>query len=550
MALLLLGFTPPAAAQKCGKIPRVLIIQDRSGSMKELVSAKSKWDIARGALTSIANQYGTQLELGLMLYPHWPDTTSCAPGKVAVKPGLNHQSKIITALNKVYPQGNTPLAATLDEAVALVAAGTKVHHVILVTDGKETCLSPAASLTRGGTCQWKSGTNYRKCGGCGWQFCLGTNVWSTTCESKPDLFTCPGGQTCGKDALCKGSIKGSLTAKDAMKKLAAWGIKGHVIGFGAAVDQKTLKALAVAGGTGTYSHAANPLSLQAELAKIVAGINCCGNGMLDPGEKCDKKIAPGLPGACPTKGSCNDGKACTVDYTAGSQCHVICRHTPVTQAKSGDGCCPAGATSYTDSDCKASCGNGVLDAGETCDPGIAKGQKGACQLKCDDKNACTKDYLGGTACNPKCAHSKVFANASAGDGCCPKSPPNLINTQDPDCPPPCSPTKKTGCVDMCKGKTCPAGHFCRHGKCVPYPKKDGGGAPKNDGGSPDGGPGGGNQGGTGKPGSGPEVREGADLSTEGGCDCTVSSVDNAPLPLLLLALLALGLRRRHSSESR
>ena len=49
----------------------------------------------------------------------------------------------------------------------------------------------------------------------------------------------------------------------------------------------------------------------------------------------------------------------------------------------GDGCCPAGCNLTVDSDCSATCGNGVVEAGETCD-GVN------CPTDCNDGNACTK----------------------------------------------------------------------------------------------------------------------------------------------------------------
>ena len=539
---LVCALTPSAVAQKCGEIPSVLVIQDRSGSMKELVAGKSKWEIAKGALSNIATQYGGQLSMGLMLYPLWPDTTACAPGTMNVAPALNNKVALITALNKVYPNGNTPLTTTLDATADMLAKSkTTVHHVIVITDGVETCLSPAEPLTKAGSCQWNSGTNYRKCGGCGWQFCLGSGVWSTTCAPVPGLHPCAPGQTCGKDALCTGSTTGATTGPAAMAKLAKAGITGHVIGFGAAVDPGTLKAMAVAGGTQNFSHATNPAGLQAALAKIVAGINCCGNGALDPGEACDPKIAAGTSGACPTAASCSDGKACTADSVTGTDCSVTCKHTAITQAASGDGCCPPGADSGTDADCPPSCGNGVLDAGEKCDPKIPKGQKGACDLVCDDGDSCTRDIVGGSACNPSCTALPLTATPKVKDNCCPKSPANLTNTQDPDCPPPCSPTQKTGCVDLCKGKVCQTGFYCKYGKCVPFPEADTG-APKSadGGGGPNSGADTGTNGGSGNPGNGPNGGDGE----EGGCDCRVSGAEGHLGSLVLLVALLRAARRR------
>src|SRR5205085_2839582 len=120
----------------------------------------------------------------------------------------------------------------------------------------------------------------------------------------------------------------------------------------------------------------------------------CGNGRVDPGEMCD--------GACPT--ACNDGNACTTDTLTGSAqaCTAACAFLPITTCKSGDGCCPAGCNHSTDSDCSATCGNGVVESGETCD--------GNCPATCNDGNACTVDTLTGSAtnCSAACAFQPVI----------------------------------------------------------------------------------------------------------------------------------------------
>lgn len=79
-----------------------------------------------------------------------------------------------------------------------------------------------------------------------------------------------------------------------------------------------------------------------------------------------------------------------------------------------------------DPDCQSStCGNGVVDQGETCDP------PSTCPASCDDGNACTADTLTGSAqnCNAACASTPITACAG-GDGCCPAG--CLVDT-DSDC---------------------------------------------------------------------------------------------------------------------
>ena len=73
--------------------------------------------------------------------------------------------------------------------------------------------------------------------------------------------------------------------------------------------------------------------------------------------------------SCPA--SCDDGNACTRDGMSGSaaNCNLACTNVAITMCLAGDGCCPMGCNTANDADCMAVCGNGVLEAGESCDDG-------------------------------------------------------------------------------------------------------------------------------------------------------------------------------------
>jgi hypothetical protein len=168
----------------------------------------------------------------------------------------------------------------------------------------------------------------------------------------------------------------------------------------------------------------------------------CGNGTLDPGETCDLAITAG-PGRCPTV--CTDGMVCTTDALANpGTCTAACAFTPITTPRSGDGCCPPGATSATDSDCLPGCGNGVVDPGETCDTAILAGP-GRCATSCDDGMVCTTNtLLNGGTCTATCSFPPIVTPAP-GDGCCPVG---ANATTDNDCPAVCG----NGVVEP--GETC------------------------------------------------------------------------------------------------
>lgn len=159
----------------------------------------------------------------------------------------------------------------------------------------------------------------------------------------------------------------------------------------------------------------------------VPGASECGNGVVESGESCDP------PGSCPTV--CDDGNACTSDTLSGSPdaCDIACHVTAIELCADDDGCCPAACSAIDDNDCSPSCGNGTMEAGESCDP------PGSCPASCDDRNACTTDLLTGSAanCNVACSYTDVAVCVND-DGCCPTS---------------CSGANDNDCVDssMCGG---------------------------------------------------------------------------------------------------
>jgi hypothetical protein len=178
----------------------------------------------------------------------------------------------------------------------------------------------------------------------------------------------------------------------------------------------------------------------------------CGNGVIDLGETCDTAIPAGAPGACPPA-SCDDGIPCTIDTRVGEDCQARCTHTEITVFAGGDKCCPTGATNADDSDCPTTCGNGVVDAGETCDTAIPVGKPGACPTAatCDDGDPCTVDVVYAAAtCGAVCAHEPITQQTPhSRDGCCPAG---AWHAADEDCPTECG----DGRLDV-PGETCDTG---------------------------------------------------------------------------------------------
>jgi hypothetical protein len=409
---LVLGLTAPGgqtwAQQNCGDPPDVLILLDRSLSMSSTVGTQSKWAHAKDAVNQMVSTYEGMIRFGLMLFPGpQANVDICDPGVVEVDVADSTQTSIATALSASFPDGNTPIADTLDNALGHLNGidPAKTKYVLLVTDGQETCSGDPVS---------------------------------------------------------------------AVTPLASAQVKTYVVGFGDGVDPTQLDSMAQAGGTAlaadpSYYQADSPAQLSQALQAIGSFVSCCGNGELDDGEICDPGIAPGDSGACPTQ--CDDGFTCTVDAPTGDNCDVTCAFTPILDPQDDDQCCPPGATSLEDNDCPPQCGNGLLEAGESCDPGIDSGA-GACitVADCEDDDPCTEETLGGTACDISCLITATEPDPDNADGCCPEG--NSL-TEDADCLPECGPDVHEGtCVDLCQDVECPDGQYCSSGECVPWPEGD------------------------------------------------------------------------------
>lgn len=155
----------------------------------------------------------------------------------------------------------------------------------------------------------------------------------------------------------------------------------------------------------------------------------CGDGTVQmPSETCDTGIDAGMPGACITDpAECADADACTADVLAGdsTMCTSECQNNAITTCTNDDGCCPPTCTPAMDNDCNAVCDNGVVEAGEECDP------ISSCPTACDDMDACTTDTLMGdpAQCTAVCDFAPITA-CTGGDGCCPDT---CTVAMDSDC---------------------------------------------------------------------------------------------------------------------
>jgi hypothetical protein len=150
----------------------------------------------------------------------------------------------------------------------------------------------------------------------------------------------------------------------------------------------------------------------------------CDNGVQEAGETCDPLT--NCPKSCPRE-------RCEIrQLVNGNTCQAECRTVDtVKTCIHNDGCCPPGCTNKDDNDCDPNCDNGVIEAGETCDP------RSTCptQATCVAKGCQRYELKNPDTCKAECVPSEIFYGCVNGDGCCPSVGCN--NTNDSDCKPVC-----------------------------------------------------------------------------------------------------------------
>ncbi|KUF12049.1 vWA domain-containing protein [Pseudoponticoccus marisrubri] len=149
-ALLALGAAPlavgphPAAAQEGA---RTMLVLDASGSMWGQIDGTAKIDIARGAIGDLLAGLPQDSTVGLMAYGHRRQG-DCNDIEVLVPAGPLDRAGLAVRLDTLTPRGKTPIAAALRAAAAQLGDSSGPARVILISDGRETCVQDACSAVR------------------------------------------------------------------------------------------------------------------------------------------------------------------------------------------------------------------------------------------------------------------------------------------------------------------------------------------------------------------------------------------------------------------
>jgi len=121
----------------------VLIVFDASGSMEETIKDETKIHIAKRVLEDVLLRAAPNVNLGLRVYgsvkPTGTPEIDCTDSKLLIFPGVNNRRSIVGEINKILPQGFTPITFSLSQAVRDLIPYGGEKSIILISDGQETC---------------------------------------------------------------------------------------------------------------------------------------------------------------------------------------------------------------------------------------------------------------------------------------------------------------------------------------------------------------------------------------------------------------------------
>ncbi len=126
---------------------RVLIVLDGSNSMWGRVDGTEKIVVAREVLAGMLADLPPELAVGLAAYGHRREK-DCDDIEVILPVATHSRAALDAAIRRVQPRGMTPITAALQRVVEQLDKAAGPTHVVLVSDGKETCAGDPCALVR------------------------------------------------------------------------------------------------------------------------------------------------------------------------------------------------------------------------------------------------------------------------------------------------------------------------------------------------------------------------------------------------------------------
>jgi Ca-activated chloride channel family protein len=128
-----------------------MLVFDASGSMAAADfpdGAPSRLDRVRQALFKVLPAASRARRLGLLVYGPGRNYDTCKNVDLRFAPSANAGDRIMEEVDRLQPQGRTPLTSSVQQAAELLHRSDKPAVVVALTDGQDTCGGDACQLAR------------------------------------------------------------------------------------------------------------------------------------------------------------------------------------------------------------------------------------------------------------------------------------------------------------------------------------------------------------------------------------------------------------------
>jgi Ca-activated chloride channel family protein len=126
---------------------KILFIFDASGSMWGKIGTKTKLQIAKETMGKLSDKIAPGSNVGLIVYGH-RSATDCNDIQTLLPIGTFDKTKFNATIKAVNAKGKTPIALSINQALALIRGINDPVTIILVSDGLETCTGNACETVK------------------------------------------------------------------------------------------------------------------------------------------------------------------------------------------------------------------------------------------------------------------------------------------------------------------------------------------------------------------------------------------------------------------
>ena len=125
----------------------IIFIFDASGSMWGKMGANTKIQIAKETMAKLSDKITAASKVGLIVYGH-RNASDCNDIETMLPIRSFDKIKFNTTIKEINPKGKTPIALSINQALALIRGVNDPVTIILVSDGLETCSGNACETVR------------------------------------------------------------------------------------------------------------------------------------------------------------------------------------------------------------------------------------------------------------------------------------------------------------------------------------------------------------------------------------------------------------------